>query len=77
VADSLEKGTDHEDEYMISEKELIVNKYVLFLLFQVCVLVSGLKPDLFCVLRTVVNAVFFHVQLIYIRLLFERGSNSF
>ena len=28
VADSLEKGTEHEDEYMISEKELIVNRYV-------------------------------------------------
>lgn len=26
VADSLEKGTEHEDEYMISEKELLVNK---------------------------------------------------
>ncbi|XP_071711387.1 uncharacterized protein [Rutidosis leptorrhynchoides] len=25
VADSLEKGTKHEDEYMISEKELLVN----------------------------------------------------
>ncbi|OAY74710.1 Trafficking protein particle complex subunit 5 [Ananas comosus] len=25
VADSLEKGTEHEDEYMISEKELLVN----------------------------------------------------
>ncbi|CAN6855404.1 unnamed protein product [Brassica oleracea var. botrytis] len=24
VADSLEKGTEHEDEYMISEKELVV-----------------------------------------------------
>jgi hypothetical protein len=31
VADSLEKGTEHEDEYMISEKELLVNKFVLFL----------------------------------------------
>lgn len=29
VADSLEKGTEHEDEYMISEKELLVNRYVL------------------------------------------------
>lgn len=28
VADSLEKGTEHEDEYMISEKELLVNRYV-------------------------------------------------
>ncbi|KAG0557231.1 hypothetical protein M758_11G107300 [Ceratodon purpureus] len=28
VADSLEKGTEHEDEYMISEKELIVNRFV-------------------------------------------------
>ncbi|KAL0684781.1 hypothetical protein Bca4012_051629 [Brassica carinata] len=26
VADSLEKGTEHEDEYMISEKELVVWK---------------------------------------------------
>lgn len=26
VADSLEKGTEHEDEYMISEKELLVNR---------------------------------------------------
>ncbi|WZZ07258.1 hypothetical protein YC2023_093179 [Brassica napus] len=25
VADSIEKGTEHEDEYMISEKELLVN----------------------------------------------------
>lgn len=32
VADSLEKGTEHEDEYMISEKELLVNKYVHLLL---------------------------------------------
>lgn len=23
---SLEKGTEHEDEYMISEKELLVNR---------------------------------------------------
>nr|XP_024356447.1 trafficking protein particle complex subunit 5-like isoform X2 [Physcomitrium patens] len=28
VADSLEKGTEHEDEYMISEKELLVNRFV-------------------------------------------------
>ncbi|MBA0622451.1 hypothetical protein Godav_007995, partial [Gossypium davidsonii] len=28
VADSLEKGTEHEDEYMISEKDLLVNKYI-------------------------------------------------
>lgn len=28
VADSLEKSTEHEDEYMISEKELLVNKYI-------------------------------------------------
>ncbi|EFJ34484.1 hypothetical protein SELMODRAFT_266777 [Selaginella moellendorffii] len=28
VADSLEKGTEHDDEYMISEKELLVNKYI-------------------------------------------------
>ncbi|CAK9231652.1 unnamed protein product [Sphagnum troendelagicum] len=28
VADSLEKGTEHEDEYMISEKELLVNRYI-------------------------------------------------
>ncbi|WRX33336.1 Transport protein particle (TRAPP) component - like 3 [Theobroma cacao] len=28
VADSLEKGTEHEDEYMISEKELLVNKFI-------------------------------------------------
>lgn len=27
VADSLEKGTEHEDEYMISEKELLVNRW--------------------------------------------------
>lgn len=26
MADSLEKGTEHEDEYMISEKELLVNR---------------------------------------------------
>lgn len=26
VADSLEKGTEHEDEYMISENELLVNR---------------------------------------------------
>ena len=31
VADSLEKRTEHGDEYMISEKELFVNKYVFFL----------------------------------------------
>lgn len=43
VADSLEKGTEHEDEYMISEKELIVNKYVLLLLLQTYVLVSRLN----------------------------------
>jgi hypothetical protein len=30
VADSLEKGTEHEDEYMISEKELLVNRFVNF-----------------------------------------------
>lgn len=29
VADSLEKGTEHEDEYMISEKELLVNRWLL------------------------------------------------
>ena len=40
VVDSLEKGTNHEDEYMINEKELIINKYGLFLLFQVCVSTS-------------------------------------
>ncbi|XVE71118.1 hypothetical protein DITRI_Ditri10aG0124700 [Diplodiscus trichospermus] len=28
VADSLEKGTEHEDEYMISERELLVNKFI-------------------------------------------------
>eukprot|EP00899_Mesostigma_viride_P006639 jgi/Mesvir1/15977/Mv08286-RA.1 len=28
VADSLEKSTEHEDEYMINEKELLVNKYI-------------------------------------------------
>ncbi|KAH9806464.1 Trafficking protein particle complex subunit [Citrus sinensis] len=28
VADSLEKGTEHEDEYMISEKELLVNRFI-------------------------------------------------
>ncbi|XBI74999.1 hypothetical protein VPH35_068432 [Triticum aestivum] len=34
VADSLEKGTEHEDEYMISEKELLVNRFDgLFFLF--------------------------------------------
>ena len=27
MADSLEKGTEHEDEYMISEKELLVNRF--------------------------------------------------
>jgi hypothetical protein len=57
----IRKRHDHEDEYMISEKELIVNKYILFLLFQVCVLVSGLKLDLFCTLRTMVNVVFFYI----------------
>lgn len=39
MADSLEKGTEHEDEYMISEKELLVNRFVklhiVFLLVQV------------------------------------------
>ncbi|KAJ8565037.1 hypothetical protein K7X08_001497 [Anisodus acutangulus] len=28
VADSLEKGTEHEDEYMISEKELLINRFI-------------------------------------------------
>ncbi|CAA2998393.1 Hypothetical predicted protein [Olea europaea subsp. europaea] len=28
VADSLEKGTEHEDEYMISEKELLVSRFI-------------------------------------------------
>ncbi|KAI8000762.1 hypothetical protein LOK49_LG09G00859 [Camellia lanceoleosa] len=28
VVDSLEKGTEHEDEYMISEKELFVNRFI-------------------------------------------------
>uniref|UniRef100_A0A803QBF3 Trafficking protein particle complex subunit n=1 Tax=Cannabis sativa TaxID=3483 RepID=A0A803QBF3_CANSA len=28
AADSLEKGTEHEDEYMISEKELLVNRFI-------------------------------------------------
>ncbi|QCD98922.1 E3 ubiquitin-protein ligase Topor [Vigna unguiculata] len=28
LTDSLEKGTEHEDEYMISEKELLVNKFI-------------------------------------------------
>ena len=28
AADSLEKGTDAEDEYMISDANLLVNKYV-------------------------------------------------
>ncbi|KAF3515259.1 hypothetical protein F2Q69_00001058 [Brassica cretica] len=28
VADSLEKGTEREDEYMISEKELLVNRFI-------------------------------------------------
>ncbi|KAK4360107.1 hypothetical protein RND71_022336 [Anisodus tanguticus] len=28
VADSLEKGTEHEHEYMISEKELLVNRFI-------------------------------------------------
>ncbi|XP_048134264.1 trafficking protein particle complex subunit 5-like isoform X1 [Rhodamnia argentea] len=28
VADSLEKGTENEDEYMISEKELLVNRFI-------------------------------------------------
>lgn len=32
VADSLEKGTEHEDEYMISENELLVNRlYTLYM----------------------------------------------
>ena len=39
MADSLEKGTEHEDEYMISEKELLVNRFdtledlIIFFLF--------------------------------------------
>ncbi|KAM7267377.1 hypothetical protein ACFE04_009543 [Oxalis oulophora] len=28
VADSLEKGTEHDDEYMISEQELLVNRFI-------------------------------------------------
>eukprot|EP00850_Spirogloea_muscicola_P006227 SM000029S10522 [mRNA] locus=s29:602262:604276:+ [translate_table: standard] len=28
VADSLEKSTEHEDEYMISERELLVNRFI-------------------------------------------------
>nr|XP_016497335.1 PREDICTED: uncharacterized protein LOC107816162 [Nicotiana tabacum] len=28
LQDSLEKGTEHEDEYMISEKELLVNRFI-------------------------------------------------
>ena len=28
VADSLEKGTEHEDDYMISENELLVNRFI-------------------------------------------------
>eukprot|EP00252_Welwitschia_mirabilis_P020453 TRINITY_DN5018_c0_g1_i3.p1 TRINITY_DN5018_c0_g1~~TRINITY_DN5018_c0_g1_i3.p1 ORF type:complete len:214 (+),score=42.10 TRINITY_DN5018_c0_g1_i3:328-969(+) len=28
VADSLEKGTENEDEYMISERELLVNRFI-------------------------------------------------
>lgn len=28
TADSLEKSSDHDDEYMISDNELIVNKYI-------------------------------------------------
>lgn len=28
TADSLEKSTEHDDEYMISERELLVNKYI-------------------------------------------------
>ncbi|KAM7262121.1 hypothetical protein ACFE04_021198 [Oxalis oulophora] len=28
VADSLEKGTEHDDEYMISERELLVNRFI-------------------------------------------------
>lgn len=28
VADSLEKSTEHEDEYMISEKELLINRFI-------------------------------------------------
>ena len=36
VADSLEKGTEHEDEYMISEKELLVNRFDGLLNFIVC-----------------------------------------
>lgn len=28
AADSLEKSTEHDDEYMISEREMLVNKYI-------------------------------------------------
>ena len=28
VADSLEQGTENEGEYMISERELLVNRYL-------------------------------------------------
>ncbi|ONK80052.1 uncharacterized protein A4U43_C01F13280, partial [Asparagus officinalis] len=28
IADSLEKGTENEDEYMISEKELLINRFI-------------------------------------------------
>ncbi|KAL1563491.1 Trafficking protein particle complex subunit 5 [Salvia divinorum] len=28
MADYLEKGTEHEDEYMISEKEVLVNRFI-------------------------------------------------
>lgn len=28
AADSLEKGTEADDEYMISDKELLVNKFI-------------------------------------------------
>lgn len=47
MADSLEKGTEHEDEYMISEKELLVNRFDDFGgPHDIFVLTTGLKCDI-------------------------------
>ncbi|KAF9598081.1 hypothetical protein IFM89_024192 [Coptis chinensis] len=44
VADSLEKGTEHEDEYMISEKELLVNRYCF--IFALLILFISVPKDM-------------------------------
>ncbi|KAF9607733.1 hypothetical protein IFM89_000080, partial [Coptis chinensis] len=44
VADSLEKGTEHEDEYMISEKELLVNHYCF--IFALLILFISVPKDM-------------------------------